>query len=133
MTPREHAALAVETATTALDDARKWLREEAKAEIAALNVVASDGGFFPMTTAIAAVLGDPEITNDDDQQLAWWCFAPSQWVSLSRWHDGFRVEACHLGALRRGEWRLSDMTLDAAVKAALLWLADRDVFVDVKR
>lgn len=133
MTPREHATLAVETATAALDDARKWLREEVKAEIAALSIVSVDAGFSSMTTAVEFVLGPSETIDDDDGPFVMWCLSSKTWIALALRHDGFRVEACCPSENRRGEWRLSDMTLDAAVKAALLWLADRDVFVEVRR
>lgn len=133
MTPREQAAIAVAHAEAALLDARKTLREAVKAEIAAMPEVGDGEGFHAKVTALAVVLGVPEIGDDADNQIAWWAFAPSQWVALSHWHDGFRIEAFYPRAMKRGEWRISEMSLDAALRHALTWLADRDVFVEVTR
>lgn len=133
MTPREQAALAVAHAEAALLDARKALREAVKAEIAAMPEVGDGEVFHAKVAALAAVLGVSTTLMQDDGTIAVWEFAPSQWVSLSHWYDGFRIEACYPGAMKRGEWRLSEMSLDAAVKGALTWLADRDVFVEVRK
>jgi len=53
-------------------------------------------------------------------------------VALAQWHDGLRVEACFPGTAKRGEWRLSQTSLDAAVKAAMLGFADHDVFLPAR-
>lgn len=133
MTPREQAALAVAHAEAALLDARKALREAVKAEIAAMPEVGGGEGFHAKVAALAVVMGVPEIEDDADNQIAWWTFAPSQWVSLALWHDGFRIEAFYPRAMKRGEWRLDEHSLDTALRHALTWLADRDVFVEVTR
>lgn len=133
MTAREQAALAVAHAEAALLDARKALREAVKAEIAAMPELGDGEGFHAKVAALAVALGVPEIEDDADNQIAWWVFAPLQWMCLSDWHDGFRIEARCPTEPDRAEWRLSEHSLDAALRHALTWLADRDVFVEVRR
>lgn len=101
------------------NDAGRMTRESA-----ALKLMA--GSLFPL-------LGEPEIVDNRDELVAVWSLAPCQWVCLSGWHDGFRVEARCPAEPDRAEWRLSEMSLDAAIRRALTWLADRDVFVEVRK
>ena len=133
MTAREQAALAVAHTEAALLDARKALRDAVKAEIAAMPELGDGEGFHAKVAALAVALGVPEIEDDADNQIAWWVFAPLQWMCLSDWHDGFRIEARCPTEPDRAEWRLSEHSLDAALRHALTWLADRDVFVEVRR
>lgn len=133
MTPREHAVRNVAHAEAALLDARKALRDAVKAEIAAMPEVGDGDGFHAKAAALAVVLGVPEIEDDADNQIAWWVFAPCQWVCLSDWHDGLRIEARCPTEPDRAEWRLSEHSLDAALRIALTWFADRDVFVEVRK
>lgn len=133
MTAREQAALAVAHTEAALLDARKALREAVKAEIAAMPEVGDGEGFHAKVAALAVVLGVPEIEYDTDEQIAWWVFAPGQWLCLSDWHDGFRIETRCPTEPDRAEWRLSEHSLDAALRCTLTWLADRDVFAEVRK
>lgn len=154
MTPREQAALAVAHAEAALLDARKALREAVKAEIAAMPPVPdvvhpmvpcdtdpNDAGRLmqesamlkSMVGSIMPILGEPEVVDNRDELVALWSLAPCQWICLSGWHDGFRIEARCPTEPDRAEWRLSEHSLDAALRLALTWLADRDVFVEVAK
>ena len=133
-TTRQQAAVYLAHAEAAVVRARGMLREAVKAEIDAMPEVGDGEGFHAKVAALAVVLGVPEIIEDTDDQTAYWTCAPSGQVSLSTWHGGPRMAACVAGdGANGGEWRLTDHTLDTALRLALGWLADRDVFVEVRR
>lgn len=132
MTPREQAEIDVAVIAADLQAAKERLREAVKAEVRAMPAMPAVAGFRDAVEAMAVVMGVPTELIDNVDHYAAWESAPKQWVALAQWHDGLRIEACAPGATKRGEWRLSEMPLDAAVKAALCWFADRDVFLPAR-
>lgn len=89
-------------------------------------------------TAMVAVLGDPSFEEDPEFPEAGFCmwnFCDGR-ITLykSEGADPTTVGAeSSDGYMGRQEYFDVTTTLDAAVKGALLWLADRDVFVEVPK
>lgn len=128
---RQQAALRLAHAEAVVVEARNALRTAVKAEIAAMPPIGNAKTFGGAWGFVADAIGAPTTVIDDatDTTFAEWHFsdAPPAWLIVAMWHDGLRVETCAAGD--RSEFRVADNTLDAALKAALCWLADRDVFL----
>lgn len=128
---RLSAASAVARTEALLAQQRADLRAAWVAEIGALPVVAEAETFDEAIASIVALLGKQTDHYQDacDRQAWWWRTSAESHASLSQWEDGIRIGACAHGMPFPGGWRLADSTLDAAVKGALCWLAERDVFL----
>lgn len=131
MTPREQAALAVAHAEAALLDARKALREAVKAEIAAMPPAPDAETLQGARDVVCAILGESRETMGDG--FAW--DLDGACVSVHRGIDyPMELFVTHSDTHEMTSWILRGrVTADAALRHALTWLADRDVFVEVTR
>jgi hypothetical protein len=134
VTPRDQAALAVAHAEAALLDARKALREAVKAEIAAMPSVPQSGVLLVVRDVLSTILGAPEWVDDPDFGNARWSVGDGQITLLDEHMDSpmtMEVESTFSG--KWAEVSIPVGTLDSSIRHALTWLADRDVFVEVRK
>lgn len=145
MTPRSDAALALAHAEARVIEARTTLRDAVKAEIAAMPDVGDGEGFAEIVTVVRDVLRE----NTGAQHMHGRAAAKRKierkqatgWLMADVGREGVQVYVCareggiHLEMVHRMATftrTLSGGHLGSAMRDALAWLADRDVFVEVR-
>lgn len=144
--PRARATGPVERARAEVDAAFAWLRaaqgrrrEAVKAAVLALPTLPEpEDDVAAVAAALATRLGPPSYGQDEEfpeAGFATWTFGPGQITLLDRLgRHGRSLHVTRGTATGANETYLplatdpASPSLDAGVKAALLWLADRDVF-----
>lgn len=134
-TPREQAVDGVRAAEAALQLARWRLRAVVKGEIAAMDPLPPVTGLDAIVAVVSPLLGMCRAAPSG-----------SAWDSAVTWdYEGVAFSVCKSGSctefvaehdhqtqawtLRSIDAEAAVVTLDEAVKGALVWLAERDVFV----
>lgn len=116
--------------------ARERLREAVRAEIRAMPTVADAEGFAEVEAVLTRIAGDgATYLVSVPQKSSWW-----HWVGMNQF--GLRVDGPVLNLLafdaENDHWdkytlaNVDTPLCDGALKAALLWLADRDVFLPAR-
>lgn len=138
---RAEAQAAVDRAVMELDRARKALREAVQREIAALPVMAQVSDVADAHAALLGLIGEAQFRSRPAEPCRFWSW--SQGGGVLRLEDGAFNAPMELwagvpGDDRRAEQRFpfgdyGDLgnagEFDAAVRGALTWLAERDVFL----
>jgi len=137
-TPRQQAQAELDDLAARTLAARERLREAVRAEIRVLPAVADATTAEAACDALALVLGEPTYRKDDagpNEAFSGWQIGRGGFHLHTKDLDEpifLHVEGTEIVG---GGWDVDETyidvtaTLDAAVKAALLWLADRDVFL----
>jgi hypothetical protein len=123
MTDREQAQAELDDLVARTAAARERLREAVRAEIRAMPAVPQAEGYDAVAAALRARPGFEQ----RGYAIGWWS-------RRGRLQLGAETGGALLLYVTAGDddAEFPITTLDAAVKAALLWLADRDVFLPAR-